>query len=73
MRSRLASVSVWLTLVRLTQASSSAYLPIMWVDELSQRLDDQVRVNQTDTEASLDLIYRQVEQIESICPCLTEN
>ena len=47
-------------LVRLTQKNSNAYLPIMWIDELSQRLDNQVRVNQTDKEADLELVYRQV-------------
>merc|ERR1712029_6032 len=47
-------------LVRLTEKDKKKYLPIMWIDELSQRLEDQVKVNATDTEATIDLIYRPI-------------
>ena len=36
------------------------YLPLVYVDELSQRLSDLVIVNKTDVEAQVRLIYRPI-------------
>ena len=43
---------------RLRSDDKNKYLPIVWVDELSQRLHDQVRVNSTDTEGDVEILFR---------------
>merc|ERR1719391_1272224 len=47
-------------LVRLRSDDKNKYLPIVWVDELSQRLHDQVRVNSTDTEGDVEILFRPI-------------